>query len=939
MHSRVSVLLVLLCLLLAGIPVVGAQDAPLKVVATFSILGDFVQQVAGDNVELTVLVGPDSDSHTYEPTPQDLVLLSEADLIFENGLEFETWLDDLYEASGSTAVRIEVSAGIEPLAFAGHEHAHEDEHAHDEHEDEEHGHDHDDEHAHEEEGHHHDDHDHAAEITDLSAWDGSSISIWALSQAELQPAIDAILAATPELTLEDILTYIEDGNYTAFDTFTVEGQSVTFASDDGSATCLYVFVGETPVVEYPTESWYLFATSDEVCADYRYLLLMPPHAAEAGSIPHYHMRYGATDLAGLIAQGAPWYPSLYPADANPADITNSWVVNARLVGLYIATAYGIDVEFTADEIAAQEAAAAAPVIDVELAPRRLLVADGVESRVSVIDLATGDVLATHDLSAVPTLYTSPSGRYGFAVQADGNVVNVIDSGVELEAHGDHYHTHLETPALLDFALEGPTPIHFVIHDGQIVVFTDGDGAATLFTEANITDVAAEMPRFVAEAPHHGVGVALDDVVLLSHFDPNGEGLPNGVDVLALDGTLLHAFDGCDQLHGEAVTASGAAFACEQGVLVIERDGDAFAARTIAYPAEARAWSLFYDHHSPYLFGDYGDTALVRINVTDETSDVIEFTEAVWQVAFHPDNAEKLLVLTVDGVLHSLDVATGADEGSVAVVEAFTLPEQWGDPRPVLATLSGHALISDPVKGLVHVVHLDGLEVEHSYEIGGTPVNLAAFGFAPVQSGHSHDHEHEDEHDHAHDEHDEHGHHHGEFDPHVWHDPNNAVVMVENIRDALVAADAVNAADYEANAAAYIAQLGELDAYIREAVAAIPEANRVLITSHDTFGYFADEYGFVVDSVLESVSTEAADPSAGAMAALVTEIRESGVPAIFAENIANPALVEQIASEAGVAVAPTLYTDALGQAGTAGENYLSLVRYNVETIATALGGQN
>lgn len=180
--------------------------------------------------------------------------------------------------------------------------------------------------------------------------------------------------------------------------------------------------------------------------------------------------------------------------------------------------------------------------------------------------------------------------------------------------------------------------------------------------------------------------------------------------------------------------------------------------------------------------------------------------------------------------------------------------------------------------------------------------------------------------------------HGEYDPHIWHDPNNAIVMVEHIRAALVAADPAGAANYEASADAYIRQLQELDGFIREQVAGIPEANRVMVTTHDTFGYFGAAYGFVIDSAIESVSTEAADPSAGEIARLVTKIREAGVPAIFAENIANPDLIQRIADEAGVSVAPTLYSDALGEPGTPGETYLDMMRYNVTTIADALTPQ-
>ncbi|PJF45445.1 MAG: ABC transporter substrate-binding protein, partial [Candidatus Thermofonsia Clade 3 bacterium] len=93
-----------------------------------------VQQVAGDRVDLTVLVGPDGDPHVYEPTPRDAIALAEADLLFENGLEFETWLESLYAASQSQAKRVAVSDGVDVLLFGEHGHdAADHEHDHAEH--------------------------------------------------------------------------------------------------------------------------------------------------------------------------------------------------------------------------------------------------------------------------------------------------------------------------------------------------------------------------------------------------------------------------------------------------------------------------------------------------------------------------------------------------------------------------------------------------------------------------------------------------------------------------------------------------------------------------------------------------------------------------------------------------------------------------------------
>jgi ABC-type Zn uptake system ZnuABC Zn-binding protein ZnuA len=155
---------------------------------------------------------------------------------------------------------------------------------------------------------------------------------------------------------------------------------------------------------------------------------------------------------------------------------------------------------------------------------------------------------------------------------------------------------------------------------------------------------------------------------------------------------------------------------------------------------------------------------------------------------------------------------------------------------------------------------------------------------------------------------------------------------------LVATDPVRAELYEANAAAYIVELEALDASIREQVGTLPPERRKLVTSHDTFGYFADAYGFeVIGTALGSISTEAGDPSARDIAMLITQIEEAGVPAIFAENVANPDLMESIAAEAGVVLAPPLYTDALGPQGSPGETYVGMMQSNVTTIVDALSG--
>jgi ABC-type Zn uptake system ZnuABC Zn-binding protein ZnuA len=239
-----------------------------------------------------------------------------------------------------------------------------------------------------------------------------------------------------------------------------------------------------------------------------------------------------------------------------------------------------------------------------------------------------------------------------------------------------------------------------------------------------------------------------------------------------------------------------------------------------------------------------------------------------------------------------------------------------------------------------LVFENGLEfeswIDELYTASGSKaIRVAASdGIEPLE-GEAH---HDEEDDHAEsgtpEAEDEHGH--GEFDPHLWHSVSNAIQMVKNIRAALASADPANAATYQANADAFIAKLEELNGYLTAQVSALPAERRKLITNHDALGYFAHAYGFtIVGDALGSVTTEAAEPSAAQIAQVADAIRREGVPAIFTENIEGSQVIEQIAREAGVSVAPPLYTDALGPPGSEGATYLQMMRYNMDVIVNAL----
>jgi ABC-type Zn uptake system ZnuABC Zn-binding protein ZnuA len=176
-----------------------------------------------------------------------------------------------------------------------------------------------------------------------------------------------------------------------------------------------------------------------------------------------------------------------------------------------------------------------------------------------------------------------------------------------------------------------------------------------------------------------------------------------------------------------------------------------------------------------------------------------------------------------------------------------------------------------------------------------------------------------------------------MDPHFWLDPQRAVRYVENIRDALMAADPGGVKQYTAKAEAYIARLRELDRWIAAQVSEIPPADRMLVTNHESLGYFADRYGFrVIGTIIPSVSAEAA-PTARQLARLVDALKSARARALFLETGASPALARQVAREAGVAVVTELYTHALSDASGPAPTYVAMMEYDAKTIVAALTG--
>jgi zinc/manganese transport system substrate-binding protein len=181
------------------------------------------------------------------------------------------------------------------------------------------------------------------------------------------------------------------------------------------------------------------------------------------------------------------------------------------------------------------------------------------------------------------------------------------------------------------------------------------------------------------------------------------------------------------------------------------------------------------------------------------------------------------------------------------------------------------------------------------------------------------------HDHSHD--------HGSIDPHAWQDLGNGKIYVQNIAAALTKLMPQKADSIRARTDQYLAELTAEDAKIRAALATIPSEQRLIITSHDAFGYFGAAYGvrFVAPYGL---STET-EPSAKDIARLTNQIKSNGVKTIFAENMTNPRLIEQLGRDAGARLGGTLYADSISPPSGPAPTYLDIFRNNLPLLVQAM----
>ena len=179
---------------------------------------------------------------------------------------------------------------------------------------------------------------------------------------------------------------------------------------------------------------------------------------------------------------------------------------------------------------------------------------------------------------------------------------------------------------------------------------------------------------------------------------------------------------------------------------------------------------------------------------------------------------------------------------------------------------------------------------------------------------------------------------GKPNPHLWTDPKLAQQYARHIADTMVAVDPDHADQYRANQAAFDAIMDDFDTALRTSLDTVAPGNRKLLTYHDAYAYWAQDYGWQVIGAVQPA--DFGEPTPKDVAALIDQVRATGVPAIFGSEVFPSPVLEQIAKETGATYVDDLRDDDLpGKPGDPEHSYVALMQFDYTTIVDALGGDS
>ncbi|WP_064443638.1 zinc metallochaperone AztD [Rhodococcus sp. YH3-3] len=349
---------------------------------------------------------------------------------------------------------------------------------------------------------------------------------------------------------------------------------------------------------------------------------------------------------------------------------------------------------------------AAPTEQASATPRLAVSYDG---GVLVLDATSLDVVGETEIDGFTRLNPAGDGRH--VMISSGEAFKVLDTGTWSSAHGDHSHYYTADPAMSEVEFAANEPGHVVRHAGKTVLFNDGSGLVEIFDPAQLAKRQPRVETYTTPEPHHGVAVALADGSLLTTIG-NSESR-NGIAILDADRKEILRNEQCPGVHGEAVAAGEAiVLGCQDGLLVYKNGAITKVQSPDAY---GRIGNQAGSEESDIVLGDYKtdkDAELERpqrVSLTNTTTSELKLVDLGTSYTFRSLGRGphgEALVLGTDGAIHVIDPNTGVVTKKIAVIDAWTEPTKWQEPRPALFVEDHTAYVTDPASKKLIAVDLE-----------------------------------------------------------------------------------------------------------------------------------------------------------------------------------------------------------------------------------------